>query len=113
MGLTLNQLVDRAHKNSKDKGFWDIASDESLVNLTEILIMKMALVHTEVSEGVEAIRDGNLTAEERIDAFGEEMADVIIRVMDVCGKLDIDLEVELLKKMNKNEKRPRMHGKTA
>jgi len=37
---------------------------------------------------------------------------IVIRVFDLAGGLDIDLEVEIIKKMTKNTSRPYKHGKT-
>lgn len=43
--------------------------------------------------------------------FREELADALIRLMDLAGSLGIDLEEEMIRKMHKNEKRPYKHGK--
>ena len=45
------------------------------------------------------------------DGFKEELADVAIRLGDLCGGLGIDLEAEIIKKMEKNKDRPSLHGK--
>lgn len=39
-----------------------------------------------------------------------ELADVIIRVLDLCGGLNIDIEKAVLEKMKYNEDRPYRHG---
>jgi NTP pyrophosphatase (non-canonical NTP hydrolase) len=44
--------------------------------------------------------------------FKEELADVAIRLGDLCGGLGIDLETEILNKMAINESRPYKHGKS-
>jgi len=69
------------------------------------MLEKLCLVHSEVSEAAEAYRDNNKIQ------FQEEIADTIIRLMDICGTLDIDIETEIENKMAKNEKRPFQHGK--
>lgn len=43
--------------------------------------------------------------------FCEEMADVVIRILDTASSCGIDLEHEINKKMHKNEGRPFRHGK--
>ena len=63
------------------------------------------LVVTEVAEAAEDVRH------EQWDHFGEELADVCIRVLDICASLGIDLEYEIVAKMLKNEQRPFLHGK--
>jgi len=42
--------------------------------------------------------------------FDSEMADVVIRVMDLCAHLGIDLERAIFEKHAFNETRPRRHG---
>jgi NTP pyrophosphatase (non-canonical NTP hydrolase) len=95
--LVINELRDVIHNNAKNKGFYD-----SEVNFGE----KMALVHSEVSEALEEHRMNGLT-----DNVAEEFADIIIRVLDLCGYYDINIAHEILTKVEKNSKRPRKHGK--
>ncbi len=92
------ETVMTAHLNAVKKGFW-AASD----NLGE----KLALIHSEVSECLEELRK----PEPNKDAVAEELADVIIRVMDLAGYLDIALISAVLKKMEENKSRPKLHGK--
>lgn len=44
-------------------------------------------------------------------ALEEEMADVIIRVMDLAGALDLNLEEAIVAKLEHNKTRPMKHGK--
>lgn len=46
------------------------------------------------------------------DNFREEIADTMIRILDLAGSLDIDLDSEIAKKMETNEGRPEKHGKS-
>lgn len=43
--------------------------------------------------------------------FREELADTVIRVLDLTEALGIDIEDEIDKKMQRNEERPYRHGK--
>lgn len=65
---------------------------------------KLALLHSEISEALEEFRKDNKVA------FAEELADVFIRLVDLCDALDIDLEVEVVTKMVKNAGRTFKHG---
>ncbi len=65
----------------------------------------IALIHSELSEALEAHREGD------VENFAEEMADVVIRVADLCGGYGIDLEAAIVAKMERNRQRPRLHGK--
>ncbi len=78
---------------------------------------KLMLVVTELSEAMEAYRKLELTnlgidTRKVLSNFNEELADATIRIFDLCGSLDIDLEKEIAKKMKINEVRPFKHGKS-
>ena len=62
-------------------------------------------IHSEASEASEAIRDDN------IEGFAEELADIFIRLVNLCEVWDIDLEKEVICKHNKNMGRPNLHGR--
>lgn len=65
----------------------------------------LALIHSEVSEALEADRANNE------EDYAEELADIVIRVMDHCEIEGIDLEQEIIKKNAKNRQREYKHGK--
>lgn len=65
----------------------------------------LALIHSEVSEALEADRVGD---EEN---YAEELADIVIRVMDHCETEGIDLESEIIRKNKENRQREHKHGK--
>ena len=58
----------------------------------------LALVASEVGEAINECRH-----EKPTDAFGEELADIILRVLDIAHWNDIDMEQKLREKMKKNE----------
>lgn len=94
--MLLNQLSREVAAWRKKKGFktdWD--------NMPE----KLMLVVTELSEAMEAYRH------EDKQNFAEEIADTFIRLADICGSIDLDIESEIWKKMEVNKKRPYKHGK--
>ena len=105
--LTINGLVKTAHTAAASKGFWD---DEP--NLGE----KIALIHSELSEALEEVRAGHAPDEVYwVDGKPEglpiELADVVIRVADLCGYYKIDLADAIYEKLNYNARRPIKHGK--
>lgn len=64
----------------------------------------LALIHSEVSEALEAVRHHDRPN------FEEELADVIIRVLDLTGGLGIDIERAVREKLETNRQRERRHG---
>lgn len=68
----------------------------------------IALMHSELSEALEAMRHERWTGK---DGVGEELADVVIRVLHFAGKHSINLGQELVRKMTLNLERPFKHGK--
>jgi len=75
-------------------------------SMAEYLIPeKLMLIVTEVAEAMEAYRDDNRAN------LGEELADIIIRTLDLCGGLGIDIQGAVMRKMEINFTRPRMHNR--
>lgn len=92
----LKTFTKLCHRLAREKGFWDKRR-----NMGEMLM----LIVTELAEAMESYRNRD------DENFKEEIADTFIRLFDLCGGLDIDIEREILKKMQKNKKRPYKHGK--
>ena len=114
--MNIAELCQKAHQNAKEKGFWqDYKALECFRchgkqtykrALNNAIGNRLMLIVSEVGEALEALRQENK------EEFHEELADVAIRLGDLCGGLDIDLEAEIEKKMNKNKDRPPLHGKS-
>lgn len=99
----LETLGHACASNSCVNGFWD------RVNVPE----KVALIASEVSEAIEALREPMLKMSDKIPPhsnFAEELADVIIRVMDLDAIFGLDLAECIANKMDANSNRPRQHG---
>jgi len=101
----LDALAAILHETAIEKGFWDSPKN------FDVLGNKLALVHSEVTEVLEAIRK-NKGSEEIV----EEMADILIRTLDIyasmrnAGFVEHSLDECLFKKMEKNKARPKLHG---
>lgn len=98
----LNELAKEIREIALSKG-WD--------NLTPaiwqdkyIVPTFLALIHSETSEGLEAFRKNDK------ENFKEEMADMLIRVLDLAAGLEIDMDQAVADKMEKNRNRPFRHG---
>ena len=60
----------------------------------------LALVASEVGEAINECRNESPT-----DALGEELADIVLRVLDIAHWQGISLEKEIVLKMKKNDQR--------
>ena len=94
-------------------------------NIGELLM----LVVSELGEALEAHRKGNFVSETTKefmmnhhadnmdfaayikDTFEDELADAVIRIADMCGYLQIDIEKHIELKMKYNATREYKHGK--
>jgi len=103
--LSIQDLVEAAHRNALEKGFWTVNKDVG---------NKVALIHSELSEFFEAYRRDIIKPDEHCPKFTNitiELADVLIRVFDLAGAMDIPLGEAVLAKMEYNQSRPYLHGK--
>lgn len=111
----LNELAKKIHANAVEKGFWD-----NRLSFAELIM----LVVTELAEAVEADRKDNWCeisnpvnysndAFEKLikDTVQDEIADAIIRLLDLCSAYNINIGLHIEAKMRYNESRERLHGK--
>lgn len=120
--MQLEQLIKDCYENSKAHGFWEgVANDNEPT--------KIALMHSELSELLEAFRKGDPPCEKAIDisllkydngvydgvtrritSREEEVADLFIRLLDYCGRYGIPLATVVVAKHEYNKSRSFMHG---
>lgn len=96
---TMKELAKEIHSTAKEKGFWEGGSR----NFLEALM----LIVSEAGECCDAYR------KQQKEKMAEELADIIIRTLDLAEGFDIDIEKEVLQKMEYNKTRPYKHGKIA
>lgn len=120
--MNIKEISKEIYQTNAENGFWD--KDR---NIGELLM----LITSELGEALEAHRKGRHTIgnnypsdfdfsneDEKVeflknikDTFEDELADVAIRLFDMCEGLGIDLEWHIEQKLSYNKTRERLHGK--
>ena len=100
----LISIQDEIHTTAKKHGWWD--KDRTFAEC-------IALVHSELSEALEAKRDGDKIDEHcrRFKNAEVELADAIIRILDLAAHGGMDVPRAMLAKMEYNETREYRHGR--
>ena len=122
--MNIKEIQKEIHQVNVEKGFW-----EDRKNVGEVLM----LIVSELGEALDAHRSGksadidafNARGIDRIhpddfevdfqqcikDTFEDEIADTVIRILDMCEGFGIDLETHIKLKLEYNKTRPYKHGK--
>lgn len=94
------------HETALEKGWW-----KNERNQGELI----ALMHSELSEALEALRHGN-PSDDKIPEFTgveAELADVVIRIMDVARAFEYNIAEAIALKVEYNKTRSYKHGNKA
>lgn len=123
----LNQLASKIRKANLQKGF----------NLLGVQTgTQLMLVVSELSEALEAVRNGRYSDKESVkslmttdfggdfgkkfqkafekdvkDTFEDELADALIRILDICAFYEVDIDSHVSLKLQYNATREYKHGK--
>ncbi len=98
-----NDLQKEIHDNAKEKGWWEKERNDG-----ELL----ALIHSEISEALEGLRAGNPPDDKvpQHSSAAVELADAIVRIMDMAQARGWDVAQALVDKVAYNKTRAYRHG---
>lgn len=122
-GVTINEIQKEVHETNVRKGWWDkYAGRQAMAGkrwppielTTDEMLSKLALVTSEVAEAMEDVRVGKMTTTYEEDGkpvgFPSELADIVIRVLDIAESQGVNLEKEIRIKLDYNKTRKHRHG---
>ena len=110
--LSLNTLRDEVYQDAVAHGLWDEGFD--IEKTTRECMVRVADEMVELlEEGKRVIAYASIRSDkktkEAIERFEEELADVIIMSLSVAGKLGIDIDAAVRRKIEINKHRPWKH----
>lgn len=109
----MKYLQESIHALAEKKGWWKDGKVKST------FVEKLLMIHSEVSEATEELRTidnfidmNNLrfSADGKPEGFAIELADIVIRVLDLAEATNIDLGKAISLKNSYNATRPYRHG---
>ena len=99
----LQRMMELTHTIARDHGWHDKEQEDGTY---------LALIHAELSEALEGLRNGN-PQDKHIPAFTSqeaELADAVIRIMDYAKQRNLRLAEAIMAKMEYNKQREYRHG---
>lgn len=106
MIAAVNLLSTECHGAAARAGWWsDLSTGESLIGKRNVPEM-LCLIHCEVSEALQGYRKNEKDSHlPNRSALSVELADAIIRIMDLDGALGLDIAGAIVEKMRYNANR--------
>lgn len=106
VALTINAIAADIHGSNRSRGWWtDLSTGEDIThtrNVGELL----CLVHSEISEAMEGHRKGLMDDKlPHRKMFEVELADAMIRILDIAGAFNLDIGGAIVEKNKFNGER--------
>lgn len=124
--MNIGEVAEAVHAMALEKGFGETPvniDQKLLLAVGEIIEAQEELrkgwsaydIYTYLNEGYgpETVMRGldDLGPEEKPEGFAIEIADALIRLLQLCAALGIDIQTAMEAKINYNATRPYKHGK--
>lgn len=109
--MNLDRLAAQLHETAAEKGFWEPLTRMEKEDYFVFYAKQIAMIQSEATEVLEALRKSK-----GHDKVVEELADIIIRVLDLYeglrenGEVLFSLEKTVKSKAKINTQRPKLHG---
>jgi NTP pyrophosphatase (non-canonical NTP hydrolase) len=97
-----------AHRKGQNADLATFAS--RMKEISESLNQSVFHSYDESQDYLDKIRVGEFQKHVK-DTIEDEIADSIIRLLDLCGGYSIDIETHITEKLRYNQTRPKLHGK--
>lgn len=107
--MNIRDWQTEVHETSKNHGWWEGANHN-------IIPEKLMLIVSEISEALEEYRNGRpldevyFSGTGKPEGFGVELADAVIRILDLASWLELDMEHLIDIKNEYNKSREFRHG---
>ena len=117
---SIQSAVEQCANTSHSKGFHQAHAEMEAWRASQFA--KLALIHSEVSEACEELRDVeefevlwavHTDKDGKPLGYLSELADIVIRVFDLVGEQQVNFDKILGMKMIYNANRPALHGRKA
>lgn len=114
--INLNALRDAIYEDAVAHGLWESADYNVLCGI-EVwkrvgdLFDPDEAMRGQATQIIRSEVDELDAASDEGEKYAEELSDVIIAALSVSGKLGIDIDAEVRRKMDINKERPWKHGK--
>lgn len=112
MKMHLDDLAKQLNDTAIEKGFWSPLSRMEQEDDFIFFAKQLAMIHSEVTEALEALRK-----DQGHEKFVEELADILIRVLDLWAGMDRvlasglpSIHNTLVNKSLVNKTRDKLHG---
>jgi hypothetical protein len=113
--MSLNELRDEVHGIAVEKGWWSAKGAVGPQLRTPLEIH--ALIHAEVSEATEAVRDHQppeyVGDDGKPEGEAVELMDAVVRILDYFGAMGWDADRIIRRKIEFNKTRSFRHGNKA